>query len=91
MNELTYLDGTDVEIVLVEPVSQLTLNEFYEFRWRIVESDDERGYKMALPENPMFQSIKPKELVDRLYAVWANCDPTISNQMKNTMKMVSTQ
>lgn len=90
-NELTYLDGTDVEIVLVEPVSQLTLNEFYEFRWRIVESDDERGYKMALPENPMFQSIKPKELVDRLYAVWANCDPTISNQMKNTMKMVSTQ
>ena len=90
-NELTYLDGTDVEIVSDEPVNQLTLNEFYEFRWRIVESDDERGYKMTLPENPMFQSIKPKELVDRLYAVWANCDPTISNQMKNTMKMVSTQ
>ena len=38
-----------------------------------------------------FKSIEPKQLVNRLHKVWANCDPTISNQMKNTMKMVSTQ
>ena len=90
-NELTYLDGTDVEIVLEGPIEQLTLNQFYEFRWKIVESEDERGYNLTLAENPNFQQINPKRLVERLYAVWADCDPTISNQMKNTMKMVSTQ
>ena len=90
-NELTYLDGTDVEIVLEGPIEQLVLNNFYEFCWKIIESEDERGYYLTLADKPNFRPINPKQLVERLYAVWANCDPTISNQMKNTMKMVSTQ
>ena len=80
-----------MEIKLEKPIESLELNSFYEFYWKIVESDDERGYTMTLADNPDFQPINPKQLVDRLYKVWANCDPTISNQMKNTMKMVSTQ
>ena len=90
-NELTYFDNQDVEIILDSPMHSLKLNEYYEFQWRIISCDNERGFKMDIMPKTSFCSIVPKQLVDRLYQVWANCDSTISNQMKNTMKMVSTQ
>ena len=90
-NELTYFDNQDVEIILDSPMHSLKLNEYYEFQWRIISCNNERGFKMDIMPETSFCSIVPKQLVNRLYHVWANCDPTISNQMKNTMKMVSTQ
>lgn len=90
-NDLTYLDEKEVEIVLNDPIESLTINEFYEFQWVIVKCNDQRGYRMDVMPGTTFKSIEPKQLVNRLHKVWANCDPTISNQMKNTMKMVSTQ
>lgn len=90
-NDLTYLDGKEVEIILDAPIESLKINEFYEFQWIIIKSNNERGYSLEIMPNTPFRTIDPKQLVDRLYKVWANCDPTISNQMKNTMKMVSTQ
>lgn len=90
-NDLTYLDSKEVEIILDAPIESLKINEFYEFQWIIVKSDDERGYRMEIMPDTSFKTINPRQLVERLYKVWANCDPTISNQMKNTMKMVSTQ
>lgn len=90
-NDLTYLDDKEVEIVLKAPIESLTINEFYEFQWIIVKCNDQRGYKMDVMSGTTFKPIDPEQLVNRLYKVWAYCDPTISNQMKNTMKMVSTQ
>lgn len=90
-NDLTYLDGKEVEIILDAPIESLKINEFYEFQWIIIKSNNERGYSLEIMPHTPFRTIDPKQLVDRLYKVWANCDPTISSQMKDTMKMVSTQ
>lgn len=87
----TYLDDSEIIIKLSRPIHNLELNKYYSFKWTVVDDASDRGYRIKLTPNTTFNPIEPKALVDSLYRVWDKNSADAADQMKDTMKMVSTQ
>lgn len=87
----TYLDDSEIIIPLESPIGNLVENVYYTFKWTLVEDDSEKGYRLALTPGTDFRLVEPRTLVKNLYKVWDKNSADAADQMKDTMKMVSTQ
>lgn len=88
---LSYLDNGEIRIRLDEPISDIEIDQFYEFGWKISLDNSERGYHFVVDPRQQFKSINPFGLIKKLYDSWDKSDESIADQMKSTMRMISTQ
>lgn len=88
---LSYLDNGEIRIKLDEPISGIKIDQFYEFVWKISLDNSERGYHLVVDPRQKFKSINPYGLIKKLYDSWDKSDESIADQMKSTMRMISTQ
>lgn len=88
---LSYLDNGEIRIKLDEPISGIKIDQFYEFGWKINLDNSERGYHFVVDPRQKFKSINPYGLIKKLYDSWDKSDESIADQMKSTMRMISTQ
>ena len=88
---LSYLDNGEIRIRLEEPISGIEIDQFYEFGWKISLDNSERGYHFVVDSRQQFKSINPFGLIKKLYDSWDKSDESIADQMKSTMRMISTQ
>lgn len=88
---LSYLDNGEIRIKLDEPISGIKIDQFYEFGWKISLDNSERGYHLVVDPRQKFKSINPYGLIKKLYDSWDKSDESIADQMKSTMRMISTQ
>lgn len=88
---LSYLDNEEIRIKLDEPISDIKIDQFYEFGWKISLDNSERGYHFVVDSRQKFKTINPYGLIKKLYDSWDKSDESIADQMKSTMRMISTQ
>ena len=88
-SELTYKGGEEISIP-TERIEGLEENTYYEFSWTVALDESERGFHIV-PKDNSFKKVKPKELVDRLYAIWENSNLDVIKQLSDVQRMVNTQ
>lgn len=89
--ERKYLDDSEIIIKLENPIDQLEEDNYYEFKWTLIEDDSERGYSIAPICEAGFKPIDPKTLVHNLYKIWDKNNEDAVHDIKKIMHMVSTQ
>ena len=88
---LSYLDNGEIRIKLDEPIGGIEVDQFYEFNWKISLDNSTRGYHLVADTRQKFKPINPYGLIKKLYDSWDKSDESIADQMKSTMRMISTQ
>ena len=88
---LSYLDNEEIRIKLDESIKGVEIDQFYEFSWKISIDDSKRGYHLIVDTRQKFKPINPHGLIKKLYDSWDKSDESIADQMKSTMRMISTQ
>ena len=88
---LSYLDNGEIRIKLEESIEGIEIDQFYEFGWKISLDNSKRGYHLVADTRQKFKPINPFGLIKKLYDSWDKSDESIADQMKSTMRMISTQ